>query len=78
MEDDIKNCLRFLTEGEIILYPTDTFWGIGCDATNDTAVAKIFPLKQREENKSMIILLNNEVDIQKYLKRPSFYCEKTR
>ena len=52
MEEDIKNCLQVLKAGGIILYPTDTVWGLGCDATNETAVAKIFALKQRAESKT--------------------------
>ena len=71
MEADIKNCLQVLQAGGIILYPTDTVWGLGCDATNPTAVAKIFSLKQREETKSMIILLSHTNDIQQYSKTPS-------
>ena len=71
IEDDIKKCLQTLNEGGIILYPTDTVWGLGCDATNEKAVAKIFALKQREETKSMIILLNHKNDIEHYSKTPS-------
>lgn len=71
MEEDIKNCLQVLKAGGIILYPTDTVWGLGCDATNETAVAKIFALKQRAETKSMIILLLQTNDIQKFAKPAS-------
>jgi L-threonylcarbamoyladenylate synthase len=70
-EDDIKNCLKVLNEGGIILYPTDTVWGLGCDATNEKAVAKIFALKKRAETKSMIILLKDKNDIEQFSKRPS-------
>ncbi len=70
-DNDIKNCLKVLHEGGIILYPTDTVWGLGCDATNETAVAKIFALKKRAETKSMIILLKNKIDINQYSKTPS-------
>ena len=70
-ENDLKNCLRTLRSGDIILYPTDTIWGIGCDATNSKAVRKIFQLKKRAEKKSMIILVNDEPMIRKYVSNPS-------
>lgn len=57
---EIHNAYEVIKEGGIILYPTDTVWGIGCDATNEEAVAKIYALKQREESKSMICLMNGE------------------
>ena len=68
--DDIKQCLKVLNSGGIILYPTDTIWGIGCDATNEKAVNKIFKLKQRTETKSMIILLSDLNNISNYVTRP--------
>lgn len=70
IEDDIQNCLTVLQKGGIILYPTDTVWGIGCDATNENAVDKIFKLKKRQETKSMIILLAEEKDILNYTTHP--------
>jgi L-threonylcarbamoyladenylate synthase len=57
---EIHNAYEVIKEGGIILYPTDTVWGIGCDATNEEAVKKIYALKQREESKSMIVLINGE------------------
>lgn len=60
MQEEISKAYEILKEGGIILYPTDTVWGIGCDATNAEAVAKIYKLKQREESKSMIVLMNGE------------------
>ena len=57
---EIHNAYEIIKNGGIILYPTDTVWGIGCDATNPEAVAKIYALKQREETKSMIVLMNGE------------------
>ena len=75
-ENDIKNCINVLKTGGIILYPTDTIWGLGCDATNKTAVAKIYSLKKRAENKSMIILLNNKKEIKNYCKAPSEAIKK--
>ncbi len=67
---DIEACLTVLKNGGIILYPTDTIWGIGCDATNEAAVAKIYALKNRAEEKSMIVLLANERDIIRYITQP--------
>jgi len=68
-DDDIKACLNVLTNGGIILYPTDTVWGIGCDATNEKAVEKIYTLKKRNEEKSMIILVAKESEILKYTRQ---------
>ncbi|MEO6453664.1 MAG: L-threonylcarbamoyladenylate synthase [Ginsengibacter sp.] len=68
--NDIENCLKILNTGGIILYPTDTVWGIGCDATNQQAVEKIFALKQRKDSKAMIILISEQMDIGRYVKAP--------
>jgi L-threonylcarbamoyladenylate synthase len=57
---EVHNAFEIIQKGGIILYPTDTVWGIGCDATNADAVAKIYALKRREETKSMIVLMNGE------------------
>lgn len=67
---DIENCLEVLRNGGVILYPTDTVWGLGCDATNESAVEKIYRIKRRNEEKSMIILLAHEEDIIKYTDQP--------
>ncbi|HPH99339.1 MAG TPA: L-threonylcarbamoyladenylate synthase [Chitinophagaceae bacterium] len=64
---DIDHCLATLRKGGLILYPTDTIWGIGCDATNAAAVATIYQLKKRAEYKAMIVLLANEQDVVKYV-----------
>ena len=72
-EHDIVHCLETLLQGGIILYPTDTVWGIGCDATNPDAVGKIFDLKQRPAAKSMIVLLADPKDINRYTSRPQPY-----
>jgi L-threonylcarbamoyladenylate synthase len=69
-ENDIDNCQQVLNDGGLILYPTDTIWGIGCDATNETAVEKIYQLKKRSDKKTMIILLADEKDILKYVTQP--------
>ncbi len=68
MTEDIQNALKVLKEGGIILYPTDTVWGIGCDATNEMAVSKIYKLKQREETKSMLLLIDSPGRIANYIK----------
>jgi len=65
-EQDIINCLEVLGRGGIILYPTDTIWGIGCDATNPDAVNKIFELKQRDIARSMIVLVADARDVNRY------------
>ena len=57
---EVHNAFEVIKNGGIILYPTDTVWGIGCDATNEEAINKIFALKQRTESKSMIVLVNGE------------------
>jgi L-threonylcarbamoyladenylate synthase len=57
---EVFNAFEIIKNGGIILYPTDTVWGIGCDATNEEAIQKIYALKQRVETKSMIVLLNGE------------------
>ena len=58
MDEDIQLAVEALRKGGVILYPTDTIWGLGCDATNDDAVSKIFRIKQRNDEKSMLILLD--------------------
>lgn len=63
----IKNALTVLRKGQTLLYPTDTVWGIGCDATNKSAVAKIFTIKKRDESKSLVILVDSIVMLQKYI-----------
>ncbi|MFQ3174990.1 MAG: L-threonylcarbamoyladenylate synthase [Flavobacterium sp.] len=60
LSEEVHKAYEIIKEGGIILYPTDTVWGIGCDATNTEAVAKIYKLKQRSETQSMIVLTNGE------------------
>jgi L-threonylcarbamoyladenylate synthase len=67
-EDDLKSALSTLKAGGIILYPTDTIWGIGCDPTNAEAVAKVYSVKQRSDSKSLILLIDNMNRIQQYVK----------
>ncbi|MBV2227733.1 MULTISPECIES: L-threonylcarbamoyladenylate synthase [unclassified Sphingobacterium] len=66
-KEDLNQALETLKSGGLILYPTDTIWGIGCDATNPEAVEKIFALKGRDKGKSMIILLGNDNQLQSYV-----------
>ena len=66
-EEDIKESLKTLRQGGIVLYPTDTIWGLGCDPTNEAAVNKIFNIKSRDENKSLIILVNGLSMIERYV-----------
>ncbi len=68
--DDIRDALKVLRAGGVILYPTDTIWGIGCDATNAEAVRKIYAIKQRAENKSLIILVNSAGMLTRYVDNP--------
>jgi len=64
----LKSALNVLREGGVILYPTDTVWGLGCDATGSGAVEEIFRIKQRKENKSLIILVNGASMLERYVK----------
>jgi len=60
MQKEISQALQVLKDGGLILYPSDTIWGIGCDATNENAVAKVFELKQRNESKALISLVGDK------------------
>lgn len=68
MEEEIKNALEVLRKGGTLLYPTDTVWGIGCDARNKEAVNKLFKIKQRAEYKSMVVLVCDEKMLNRYVK----------
>ena len=67
MGKEIQNSLKTLQQKEILVYPTDTVWGIGCDATSETAIKKVFSIKQRSESKSLIILVNDIEMLQQYI-----------
>jgi len=69
-EKDIEKCLDALKAEGLILYPTDTVWGIGCDATNEKAVEKIYKLKRRSDEKAMIVLVTDERDIMQHVAAP--------
>ena len=66
-EEDIKESLNTLREGGILLYPTDTIWGLGCDPSNEAAINKIFKIKSRGESKSLIILVDSLSMIERYV-----------
>ena len=66
----IKQTHQYLKEGKVILYPTDTVWGIGCDASNFKAVSKIYKIKKREESKSLIVLVSSLNMLKKYVQVP--------
>ncbi|MDG3583602.1 L-threonylcarbamoyladenylate synthase [Galbibacter pacificus] len=67
MHEEIKKTLEALNQGKLILYPTDTVWGIGCDATNEEAIKKVYQLKQRDDSKALICLVSDLRMLQKYV-----------
>lgn len=68
LEEELLHSAELIKKGKIILYPTDTIWGLGCDATNTRAVQRLIKLKGREKNPSMIILLDDAAKLEKYVK----------
>ena len=68
IKEDINNAVEVMRRGGIILYPTDTVWGIGCDATNAEAVARIYEIKKRDDSKAMICLVDSDVRMQRYVR----------
>lgn len=69
IEDDIKKAVEVMRKGGVILYPTDTIWGIGCDATNAEAVAKVYAIKKRDDSKALICLVDSDARLQRYVLR---------
>ncbi len=67
-EQDIKNAVEVLRRGGVILYPTDTIWGIGCDATNEDAVRRVYEIKQRDDSKALICLVDSDARLQRYVR----------
>lgn len=67
MKNDIIKALEVLKSGGVILYPTDTIWGIGCDATNAEAVARVYSIKKREDSKTMLVLMENPALLDRYV-----------
>lgn len=67
-QDDIKKAVEVMKNGGVILYPTDTVWGIGCDATNEKAVAKVYKIKKRDDSKALICLVDSDTRLQRYVR----------
>ena len=67
-EQDIRQAIEVLRRGGVILYPTDTVWGIGCDATNSEAVRRVYQIKQRDDSKALICLVDSDVRMQRYVR----------
>jgi len=67
MQEEIKKIVEVLRAGGVILYPTDTVWGLGCDATNEKAVKRIFDIKKRADAKAMLVLIDNPAKLQSYV-----------
>ena len=67
-DDDIRQALEVLRQGGTILYPTDTIWGIGCDATNAEAVQRVYAIKQRDDSKALICLVDSTARLQRYVR----------
>ena len=65
MNEEINKCIEVLQNGGLILYPTDTIWGIGCDATNEEAVKRVYDLKKRKDSKALICLVANDVMLER-------------
>jgi len=68
-EQDIKNAVEVMRRGGVILYPTDTVWGIGCDATNAEAVKRVYAIKQRDDSKALICLVDSDARMQRYIRQ---------
>ncbi|MDD6894362.1 MAG: L-threonylcarbamoyladenylate synthase [Prevotellaceae bacterium] len=68
-EEDIRNAVEVMKKGGVILYPTDTVWGIGCDATNAEAVARVYEIKKREDSKALICLVDSDARLQRYVRQ---------
>jgi L-threonylcarbamoyladenylate synthase len=71
-DNDIEQCLKVLRGGGLILYPTDTVWGIGCDATNEQAAQRIYRLKNRQDNNALIVLVAEERDVLQHIANPDY------
>ena len=67
-EEDIKQAVETMRKGGVILYPTDTVWGIGCDATNVEAVKRVYEIKQRDDSKALICLVDSDARMQRYFR----------
>ena len=67
-QEDIQKAVECMRKGGVILYPTDTVWGIGCDATNPEAVEKVYAIKRRNESKALICLVDSDARLQRYFR----------
>ena len=67
-EEDIRQAVETMRKGGVILYPTDTVWGIGCDATNAEAVKRVYAIKQRDDSKALICLVDSDARMQRYFR----------
>ena len=67
INEDVKQACDVMAKGGVILYPTDTIWGIGCDATNEEAVKRVYEIKRRSDSKAMIVLTDSEVKVEFYV-----------
>ena len=68
VKEDIKRAVEVMRKGGVILYPTDTVWGIGCDATNAEAVKKVYEIKRRDDSKALICLVDSDARLQRYVR----------
>ncbi len=74
MKEELEKASEVIKNGGVILYPTDTVWGLGCDPTNDEAIEKLLSIKQRSPSKSLLLLVNNEALLQRYVKEIPEVC----
>lgn len=68
LQDEVKKAVEVMRNGGVILYPTDTVWGIGCDATNEEAVRRVYAIKRRDDSKALICLVDSDVRLQRYVR----------
>lgn len=68
LQDEVKKAVEVMRKGGVILYPTDTVWGIGCDATNEEAVRRVYAIKRRDDSKALICLVDSDVRLQRYVR----------
>ena len=68
LDEDVKKAVEVMRQGGVILYPTDTIWGIGCDATNEEAVRRVFEIKKRADSKALICLVDSPDRVQRYVR----------
>lgn len=69
LQDEVKKAVEVMRAGGVILYPTDTVWGIGCDATNPDAVRRVYEIKRRNDSKALICLVDSDVRLQRYVRK---------